>query len=53
MQAHAGAPQAAEALTQFGRAVRQHLLLDLVELARQAVGDSIHRVGDILDDALQ
>ena len=53
MQADAGSPQAAELLAQIRGAVRQHLLLDLVERPLQPLGNAVHGIGDMLDDGLQ
>ncbi len=53
VQAATGAPQPAEGLTRILRAVRQHLVLDLVKRLRHAIGDAVHGVGDVLDDGLQ
>ena len=53
MQPHAGPAQAAELLPQVRRLIGQHLLLDLVKRLRNALGDTIHGIGDVLDDRLE
>jgi hypothetical protein len=53
MQANARSAQPPQTLTQIRGVVGQHLFLDLVKGSRDALGNAVHGIGDILDNGLE